>query len=112
MMKADPQRILLNVRQATTEDLLDRATAYREGMTEEALEMIEAELRDRGVGREEVEAHAERCRQEVLFLPDGFAARCSFCHRPAVARGWAAHRLFGLVPLFPRRFYFCKEHRR
>jgi hypothetical protein len=111
-MKADPRRILVNVRKATTEDLLDRATVYREGMTAEALELIEAELRDRGVTAEQLEAHAERCRQEVLLLPDGLAAKCSFCDRPAVARGWAVHRLFGLVPLFPRRFYFCKEHRR
>ena len=45
------------------------------GMTPEALEMIEAELRDRGVGPEQLAEHAERCRQEVLFLPDGTAAR-------------------------------------
>ena len=111
-MKADPKRILLNVRNATTEDLLDRATAYRAGMTPEALEMIEAELKDRGVGHGEIETHAERCRQEVIFLPDGSAAKCSFCERPAVACGWAMHRIFGLVPIFPRKFYYCKEHRR
>ena len=85
-MKADPQRILLDVRKATTDDLLDRATAYRAGMTPEALALIEAELQDRGVGPEQFAAHAESCRQEVLFLPDGIAARCSFCDRPAVAR--------------------------
>jgi hypothetical protein len=111
-MKTDPQRVLLDVRKSTTEDLLDRATAYRAGMTPEALEMIEAELRDRGVGPEQLAEHAERYRQEVLFLPDGTAARCSFCGRPAVARGWAMHRLFGRVPVFPRTFYYCKEHRR
>jgi hypothetical protein len=111
-MKADPQRILLNVGKATTEDLLDRVTAYRAGMTPEALEMIEAELKDRGVGPEQIEAHAERGRQEVIFLPDGVAAKCSFCDRPAVARGWSVHRLFGLLPVFPRSFYYCKEHRR
>ena len=111
-MKADPQRVLLNVRQATTEDLLDRVTAYRAGMTSEALDMIEAELKDRGVGPEQIETHTQRCRQEILFLPDGIAAKCSFCERPAVARGWSMHRLFGLLPVFPRRFYYCKEHRR
>jgi hypothetical protein len=111
-MQADPQRILLNVRQASTDDLLDRATVYRGGMTAEALEMIEAELRDRGVTPEQVEAHAERCRREVIVLSDGLPARCSFCGRPAVARGWGWHRLFGRLPLFPRRFYYCTEHRR
>jgi hypothetical protein len=111
-MKVNPQRILLNVRKATTENLLDRVTAYRAGMTPEALDLIEAELKDRGVGPEQIAAHAERCRQEVLFLDDGTAAKCSFCERPAVGRGWSMHRLFGLLPVFPRRFYYCKEHRR
>ncbi len=110
-MKADPERILLNVRKATTEDLLDRATAYRAGMTPEALEMIEAELKTRGVGPEQIADYAERCRQEVIFMPDGSAARCSYCDRPAVACGWAMHRMFCRIPLFPRRFYYCKEHR-
>jgi hypothetical protein len=111
-MKADPQRILLDVRKATTDDLLDRATAYRAGMTAEALAMIEAELQDRGVGPDQLAAHAEQCRRDVLFQPDGLAAKCSFCDRPAVAQGWAMHRLWGRLPVFPRRFFYCKEHQR
>ena len=47
-----------------------------------------------------------------VFLPDGTAAKCSFCPRPAVAKGWAMHRLFGLLPVFPRNFYYCENHRR
>jgi hypothetical protein len=110
MFRFDPQRVLVNVRKATTEDLLDRVTAYRAGMEPEAIDIIEAELRQRGVGTDEIEAHAERCRRETLQLPDGTAVKCTFCHRPAVARGWGWHRLWGLVPLFPRSFRYCPEH--
>jgi hypothetical protein len=44
-------------------------------------------------------------------LPDGTAVGCSFCHRPAVAEGWGWHRLWGLLPVFPRYYYYCSEHR-
>lgn len=111
MLRFDRERVLVNVRQATTEDLLDRVTAYRAGMEPAALEIIEAELRGRGVGRAEIEAHDARRRQEGIFAPDGVAARCSFCHRPAVAQGWGWHRLWRLLPLFPRPLRWCSEHR-
>src|SRR5262245_10163628 len=110
-MRFDPQRVLLNARQAGTEDLLDRVTAYREGMEPEALEIIEAELRRRGVGPEQIEAHARRYREEGVALPGGAAAKCSLCRRPAVARGWGWHRLWGRLPLFPRPFRYCEAHR-
>lgn len=110
-MLFDLERVRANVRGATTEDLLDRVTVYRAGMEESALEVIEAELRARKVGRDAIEAHAERRRQETTFLPDGTAVRCSFCHRPAVAEGWGWHRLWGLLPVFPRFYYYCSEHR-
>src|SRR5262245_45583073 len=113
VMQVDPARVLANVREATTEDLLDRVTVYRAGMEPEAVTMIEAELEDRGVGREEIEAHRQRSAEKVIFLPDGIAAKCSVrrCYRPAVAEGWGMHRLWGLLPVFPRRFYYCEEHR-
>jgi hypothetical protein len=111
-MKVDSEKVWLNARKATTEDLLDRVTAYRAGMTPEALEILEAELKDRGVGDDQIEALAERYRREAIFLPDGTAAKCSFCPSPAVARTWAMHRLLGVLPLFPRPFYHCEKHRR
>jgi hypothetical protein len=111
VMLFDLERVKANVRGATTEDLLDRATVYRAGMEESALEVIEAELRARKVSRDEIEAHGERRRQETTFLPDGTAVRCSFCHRPAVAEGWGWHRLWGLLPVFPCFYYYCSEHR-
>ncbi len=110
-MLFDLERVKANVRKATTEDLLDRVTVYREGMEESALAVIEQELRARHISADEIEAHAERRRRETSFLPDGTAVRCSFCHRPAVAEGWGWHRLWGLLPLFPRFYHYCSEHR-
>src|SRR5205807_2822373 len=100
-----------NVRHATTEDLLDRVTVYRPGMEPQALEIIEEELRSRGLSGADIEAHGEQRGRETTFLPDGTAVRCSFCHRPAIAEGWGWHRLWGLWPIFPRYFYYCAEHR-
>jgi hypothetical protein len=111
MLEFDANRVRLNARQATTEDLLDRLTVYRTGMEPEALPIIEAELRERGVGAEQIAAHEEQRMQETTLLADGTAARCSYCHRPAVAEGWGWHRLWGVCPVFPRHFRYCSEHR-
>jgi hypothetical protein len=108
MIPFDTQKVLLNARAATTEDLLDRVTVQREGMEPEALGIFEDELRRRGVGREQIEQAAQR---QVLRDQDGVAVACSFCRLPAVARGWGWHWLWGRLPLFPRRFNFCEEHR-
>jgi hypothetical protein len=110
-MLFDLERVRANVRKATTEDLLDRVTVYRAGMEESALEVIEDELRARNVRGADIQAHAERRRQETQMLPDGTAVPCSFCHRPAVAEGWGWHRIWGLLPLFPRFYHYCSEHR-
>src|ERR1700730_14221472 len=106
----DRERVLANVRQADTEDLLHRITAYRDGMEPEAVEMIEDELHRRGVTAAAIAAHAERVREEAVFLPDGIAAKCSRCHAPAVAQGWGWFRLFRKIPLFPRREFYCRTH--
>jgi hypothetical protein len=131
-MQPDRERVLLNVRAADTEDLLDRATVYRNGMEREALDIIEEELRSRGVGPDEIAAHARRRREAGLSLRGGVARQCSFCRRPAVAEGWCRRRtqpeavspgrvssvlagplwwLSYLLPGFPRYWYFCEEHR-
>jgi hypothetical protein len=110
-MLFDLERVKANVRQATTEDLLDRVTVYRAGMEELALDVIENELRRRGIGGEEITAHEQRRSAETSWLPDGTAVCCSFCHRPAVAEGWGWHRLWGLLPVFPRFYHYCSEHR-
>jgi hypothetical protein len=110
-MRLDLERVRANARRATTEDLLDRATVYREGMEPEALVIIEEELRGRGLGPADVAAHDERRRARALIAPEGWAVKCHRCRRPAVCRVWDWHRLWGLVPVFPRRFALCEEHR-
>jgi hypothetical protein len=108
-LELDLEKLKANVQKADTEDLLDRATVFRAGMEPAALEVIDAELRARGVGEEAVSAHAAR-RGQGLIDAEGFAAKCEKCPRPAAVRLWTWHRLWGVLPLFPRRAAFCAEH--
>src|SRR4051812_38435674 len=110
-MDLDLQRVRANVRSADTEDLLDRATVYRAGMEPEALEVIDRELRERGVSAGDIAVHAERRQRTLLQDPDGRVRECRRCHRPAVVVGWEWGRLWWLLPLFPRRAAYCEEHR-
>ncbi len=110
-MQFDPERVQANVKAASTEDLLDRVTVYREGMEAGALPIIEDELRARGIGNAAIRAHEERRRQAGTLDSHGFAAKCSLCSRPAVVRVRHWHRLWQLVPIFPRTNFFCEEHR-
>jgi hypothetical protein len=109
-MQLDLDRVRANVRRACTEDLLDRATVYREGMEPEALDIIDRELRDRGIGPAERDAHEERRRRRMLTGPDGLPVKCCRCDRPAVVERRGRHRLWRVLPLFPRRFAYCAEH--
>jgi hypothetical protein len=109
-MEWNPQKVLANIRQADTDDLLDRITAYRQGMEPEAIAMIEDELHRRGITATTIEERRQFYRRECLFYPDGTAMMCSLCRKPAVTRGWGWHRLWQKVPLFPRRFRYCKTH--
>ena len=109
-MGPNNEKLLLNIRNAETDDLLDRVTAYRSGMDPEAIDLMELELQRRGVTPEQITKHADACRQECVFHPDGTAKKCTFCHKPAVREGMGWHRLFGMVPLFPRPMCYCKEH--
>ena len=119
-MQYDRGKVRENARKAETEDLLDRVTVYRAGMEPDALYVIEEELRRRGVTAADVDAHARRREQAGLCDDGGLPARCSFCDRPALARGWGWHRLGGRwlpeslrgrLPLFPRPFWYCEAHR-
>ncbi len=109
MLELDPDRVRRNVRKASTEDLLDRATIYRSEMEPQALEIIDAELIARGITVEQVEAHLQ-ARTRSLSRADGSVIKCSFCWRPAVKRGWGWHRLYGTIPIFPRMFSWCDDH--
>jgi len=110
-MRLDLKRVQQNVAKSETLDLLDRVTAYRQGMEPEAIILIEEELHRRGVSAQDIRAHAEHVEHGAIWLEDGTAARCSFCDRPAVARTWGWHRLYGILPVFPRIFRYCAEHR-
>jgi hypothetical protein len=110
-MRLDLDRVRANVRAATTEDLLDRVTVYRAGMEDEALDLIERELRDRNVTRDDIAAHERRRRETMLLDSAGIARKCHQCQRPAVVETWGWHRVWGLLPLFRRRFAWCEEHR-
>ena len=109
-MKFDAQSVWANARQASTSDLLDRVTVYREGMEPEAIMIFEAELRDRGISRQAIEAHGREHAEACLRASDGAALQCSYCRNPAVVEGWGLQRLWGLLPIFPRRFRYCREH--
>ena len=106
-MKFDIERVRDNAERATTEDLLDRATVYRSGMEPVALEVIEAELRSRGLTDGDIERHAAE-RAEVVRRDDGSTRPCDFCERPAVTSRSGWHRLWGRVPVFPRTVYYCE----
>ncbi|MCI0376919.1 MAG: hypothetical protein L0215_04890 [Gemmataceae bacterium] len=107
----NPEKVRANIAEADTEDLLDRVTAFRSGMEPEALAAAERELWRRGVSAEEIADHRAACEEECLFGPDGVAFQCSLCRRPAVAGRWGWHRLGKILPVFPRRFRYCKNHR-
>jgi hypothetical protein len=109
-MEFSLDRVRTNVRNATTEDLLDRVTVYRAGLEPEAVPVILEELKARGVTPEAIVRHEEE-RRSVVFDPAGPAVPCAKCHKPAVTREWGWHRMFDKVPLFPRPFYLCEDHR-
>jgi hypothetical protein len=109
-MQFDAERVRRNVAGATTEDLLDRATAQAMGMERRALDLIEAELRRRGVTEEEQQAHGERGKGRWFVRDDGTVISCSSCSRPAVTEGFGWHRLWGVLPFLRRRMFYCQEH--
>ncbi len=106
----DLEAVRKSAKQATVEDLLDRVTVYRAGMEADALEVLERELRSRGVTDEQVRTHEKMRDREVLWEQPGLARRCDFCARPAVAWGVRWQRLFWAIPLFPRQVPCCREH--
>jgi|SRR6516165_4559162 hypothetical protein len=110
MLKLDLEKTCTEIGHADTEDLLDRVTAYREGMEADTIDLIEQELQRRKVGPAEIKARMAACQRYCVFDAAGVALSCSLCRRPAVTEvvGW--HRLWGVVPLFPRRMRYCKTH--
>jgi hypothetical protein len=111
MLNLDLKRVRENVAKATTDDLLERVTLYRTGMEPAALDVVETELRRRGVSYGAQEAFGAAHEHDVVRGPHGSPVRCRRCLHAAVAAEWGWHRLFGLLPLFPRRYFYCERHR-
>jgi len=110
MLAFDPEKVVLNARTANTEDLLNRVTVFRNEMEPEALPIIEAELRSRGMTAADILDHGDKVKTGVQLGRDGTIAKCSFCSRPASAQRWGWHKLWGLVPVFPRPMRYCSVH--
>jgi hypothetical protein len=110
MFKLDLDRVRANVAKAMTADLLERATVYRDGMEPAALDLIETELRRRGVSYQQQAEYGEVQEKTVLRGRDGLPLRCCMCPHAAVETHWAWRRLFGIVPIFPRRCPYCERH--
>jgi hypothetical protein len=108
MLELDLNRVRENAQASSTEDLLDRMTVYRAGLEPEALAIIRDELLARGVTAEDIADHEQRRRD--LLIEGGRPVRCRLCSRPAVVRQWRWGKLFGVLPLFPRREALCAEH--
>lgn len=111
MFALDLKKVADFARRAETEQLLDRVTVYRDQMEPEALVVIEAELTRRGVTEEAVLAHGRKQFAASLVAADGLAVRCSSCDRPAVevGRGW--HKVWGILPVWPRVEARCEVHK-
>lgn len=112
MFNFDIERVRENIQKATTEDLLDRITVYRMALEPAALEAVLAELTRRGITPADMVQHGQQ-RGSVLHDAAGLTRTCgaSQCHKPAIVSAWGWHRLFGKVPIFPRAYYWCEEHR-
>lgn len=104
------KEIATYTRRASTEELLNRVTIYREGMEPAALDLMEGELDRRGVTRAQIAEYDAQQQTVVLRRPDGSARRCEKCDRPAVHQHRRWHRVYGLVPVFRRTLYSCGEH--
>ena len=110
-MLQDLERVKENARQASTEDLLDRVTIFRDGMEAEALPILEEELRSRGVSEEALREHTAARRRQGTVYSAGLPARCSVCQRPAVVTVRRWHRIWRILPIFPVDVDYCAEHR-
>jgi hypothetical protein len=108
-MKITNQTLKTNASRASTEDLLNRATVFREGMEPEALAIFEEELTRRGIDQSAIDRHAQTT--VCLRTPEGEPLQCSRCHNPAVKEVWGWQRIFfGWLPVFLRRYRYCPEH--
>jgi len=110
MLEVPSERLSAFIHEAPTVTLLDRLTAFRSGMRQDVLPLIEAELRRRGVNSERIAEHETEVEETVIWERPGMARRCRDCERPAVAFVWDWHRLVDRLPVWPARFFYCANH--
>ncbi len=111
-MNVERKTIVERTQESDTEELLDRATVFREDMEPDAIRIIEAELSRRGYTEDAILAHAKnRCESNIVG-DDGTALRCSLCDRPAIVEDRDWFRVFGKLPIFPRSVRYCELHAR
>ncbi len=111
VLNLDLKKVAEFAKAAETEDLLDRVTVYRDQMEPAAIEVLEAELVERGFTDDTILAHAAERNASAIVDSDGATVRCSFCDRPAVEKGWGWHRLWGKFNVIPRIVARCEVHR-
>lgn len=109
-MQFEPQRLRISAQQHSNEYLMDQLTIWRDDLEPEAVDILTAELAGRGLGVQELAEHRQAREAAGLERVDGIALRCSFCDRPARERRWGLHRLWGWLPVFPRRWACCAVH--
>lgn len=110
-MEFDPEVVRRNIEAAPTDDLMDRITFFRGAMEPWAVTLVEEELQRRQVSPAEIAAWVGD-QDAYLWRAEGIALTCSFCRKPAVAEGWGWQKILrGLVPVFPRRVRYCRNHR-
>ena len=109
MLEFDASRCITNVRQSSTDDLLDRVTAFRSDLEPQAIPIIERELRNRGIDSQAIREYATR--NVNIVSEAGHALKCIDCQRPAVTQAWGWHKIWGFIPVFPRLMRWCEVHR-
>src|SRR5262245_28112487 len=79
VFQMDIVQVREDARKTSTEMLLDRVTVYRAEIESPAMEVIEAELRARGVTTDTVAAHAAMRQSDGLKRhSDGTVVRCNY----------------------------------
>jgi hypothetical protein len=110
IMEISPAKLLAHVGQMEQAELLDRVTVFRDALEPDAVEVMEAELARRGIGPEEIHQHYRQIKHRVLRDAHGIPAQCSWCERAAVEMREDFHKLWRLIPVAKRIWYYCERH--
>jgi DNA-binding IclR family transcriptional regulator len=102
--------VLAWTKRAADEELLDRATALRDELEPAAVDLLLAELADRGFSATDVANHGAARAAVWVRRPDGSVPRCWRCSAPATDRVRQWWKLFGLLPVVPVRRPVCPRH--